>query len=130
MSGRITMLTPLGSAGIAWNAENFVPSAEVSSSVPSWATSPGFSSAGGRLSVLWHMVGAPFEDPSFALLEPAWRRPAGAARSRFDPRTGVTGTGRTTLGGASVLHTGAMSEQNELGRFLKSRRARIDPGQS
>jgi transcriptional regulator with XRE-family HTH domain len=29
-----------------------------------------------------------------------------------------------------VLHTGGMSEQNELGRFLKSRRARIDPGQS
>src|SRR4051794_19273340 len=55
MSGSTTTPTRASSAGAAYAAENAVPSAEVSVSVPRSATSPVRGGAGGRLSWSWHM---------------------------------------------------------------------------
>src|SRR3954468_19821723 len=55
MSGSTTTPTRASSAGAAYAAENAVPSAEVSVSVPRSATSPDRGGAGGRLSWSWHM---------------------------------------------------------------------------
>src|SRR3954452_1961495 len=55
MSGSTTTPTRGSSAGAAYAAENAVPSAEVSVSVPRSATSPDRGGAGGRLSWSWHM---------------------------------------------------------------------------
>src|SRR3954471_800152 len=56
MSGSTTTPTRASSAGAAYAAENWVPSAEVRVSVPRSATSPLRGGAGGRLSWSWHMA--------------------------------------------------------------------------
>src|SRR3954464_8043608 len=121
MSGSTTTPTRGSSAGAAYAAENAVPSAEVSVSVPRSATSPDRGGAGGRLSWSWHMpsvlppvrpVRAPGGQPPAVPPGPApgGSAPGALAGRRGTPAEHPRGHLATRLGQPLVLLVGLADE--------------------